>query len=322
MGFPTLSTALGFGPPYHLPTQGTLLITDTLTSDASFLIHHIVTNALQTPPPAPHSPESPPSAGTMPTTAAMGVAKPRVIMVGLAHIFNHYLLISRKLGLNLLPQREQRQYIYIDGVSLTSPFAKHRRFHPADRSSQNPTAPDYYCPPFDPPTDCSHHATAYTSSQRYLTDLLHIIVGFMDIGGVGVGTGGSGDQSTPSPSLIFDDIAVLWNLGMHPSAILEFLQACKFHVESRNGSLTLLAHTDRCLSGQAQKADDEGPLATGGYEYFVKSLMYLASYILQAESLPSGHSRDVHGQLLHALRGNSGNMMERPNARSSCLASN
>lgn len=70
MGYSTLDAALAF--PNNLPPVNShIAITDTLKSDANFLIHHFVVNHLK---------------GDKP-----------VILVGLAQIFNHYFLIGRKL---------------------------------------------------------------------------------------------------------------------------------------------------------------------------------------------------------------------------------
>lgn len=70
MGYATLDAALAF--PNNLPPSNSqVIITDTLKSDGNFLIHHFLANQLK--------------------------ANQRVVLVGLAQIFNHYFLISRKL---------------------------------------------------------------------------------------------------------------------------------------------------------------------------------------------------------------------------------
>ncbi|KAI9033592.1 hypothetical protein CLU79DRAFT_724493 [Phycomyces nitens] len=71
MGYATLDAALAL--PNNLPPERIhIVITDTLKSDANFLIHHFVGNQLK--------------------------ADRSVILVGLAQIFNHYFLIGRKLA--------------------------------------------------------------------------------------------------------------------------------------------------------------------------------------------------------------------------------
>jgi hypothetical protein len=70
MGYATLDAALGF--PNNLPPSRALLaITDSLKSEANFLLHHFLINQLK--------------------------ADKAVVMVGLSQIFNHYFLIGRKL---------------------------------------------------------------------------------------------------------------------------------------------------------------------------------------------------------------------------------
>ncbi len=70
MGYATLDAALAFSN--NLPPVNThIAVTDTLKSDANFLIHHFVVNQLK--------------------------GNKHVVLIGLAQIFNHYFLIGRKL---------------------------------------------------------------------------------------------------------------------------------------------------------------------------------------------------------------------------------
>ncbi|KAI7872917.1 hypothetical protein BDF14DRAFT_1716714 [Spinellus fusiger] len=79
MGYATLDAALAF--PHNLPPTNThIVVTDTLTSDANFLLHHFIGNQLK--------------------------ADRSVVLVGLAQIFNHYFLISRKLASGLREKAE------------------------------------------------------------------------------------------------------------------------------------------------------------------------------------------------------------------------
>lgn len=70
MGYATLDAALAF-PNNLAPSNSHIVVTDTLKSDANFLIHHFIGNQLK--------------------------GDKHVVLVGLAQIFNHYFLISRKL---------------------------------------------------------------------------------------------------------------------------------------------------------------------------------------------------------------------------------
>lgn len=70
MGYASLDAALAF-PNNLAPINSHIAITDTLKSDANFLVHHFVVNQLKN--------------------------DKHVVLVGLAQIFNHYFLIGRKL---------------------------------------------------------------------------------------------------------------------------------------------------------------------------------------------------------------------------------
>ncbi|KAI8137821.1 hypothetical protein BJV82DRAFT_524541 [Fennellomyces sp. T-0311] len=70
MGYATLDAALAF-PNNVPPPEAHIVITDTLKSNANFLIHHFLGNHLK--------------------------ADRHVVLIGLSQIFNHYFLIGRKL---------------------------------------------------------------------------------------------------------------------------------------------------------------------------------------------------------------------------------
>ncbi|KAI8981477.1 hypothetical protein BDB01DRAFT_697572, partial [Pilobolus umbonatus] len=70
MGYPTLDSVLAFKDNVP-PMNSHIAVTDCLKSEGNFLLHHFIINHLK--------------------------ANRPVILVGLAQIFNHYFLISRKL---------------------------------------------------------------------------------------------------------------------------------------------------------------------------------------------------------------------------------
>ncbi|KAG0164307.1 Elongator subunit elp6 [Apophysomyces sp. BC1034] len=110
MGYATLDTALAL-PDYLPPEQSHIVITDTLKSDANFLIHHFIGNHLKS--------------GRYAT------------LVGLAQIFNHYFLIGRKLGMNLQALKQSGQFCFLDGVTHLNPYTKNSPYPPP----QAPSAP-------------------------------------------------------------------------------------------------------------------------------------------------------------------------------------
>jgi hypothetical protein len=92
MGYASLDAALAF--PNNLPPVSThIAITDSLKSDANFLIHHFIVNHLK--------------------------ADKPVVLVGLSQIFNHYFLIGRKLVCyNMNELRKRRITIEFFRVSI------------------------------------------------------------------------------------------------------------------------------------------------------------------------------------------------------------
>ncbi|KAJ1903429.1 Elongator subunit elp6, partial [Tieghemiomyces parasiticus] len=267
MGFAALDPHL---PPHHqpgLPERATVLITDTLASDGGFLLHHFVTSALApTSRSAKAGPRPTTATSAVPTIAAAGVTQQladglrlhspeatvpeaRVILVGLAQIYNHYFLIARKLGLNLTTFRDQGRFVFIDGVSRLSPYAR-LRSHEAGTGPVSTTAA-HILPPLSQP------------AQTYLDELLRVLVGYLD-GPVDVSALPSSGSPPPAsspppppspavqPCLILDDLSVLWNLGLDGPAIVRFAHACKIAVEARGGVLVVVVPADPCLRGQRQ----------------------------------------------------------------------
>ncbi|KAJ1969809.1 Elongator subunit elp6 [Dispira parvispora] len=310
MGYRSLHSAFHFPQGRVFPGQCTFLITDALAADGSFLLHHFITSALQVGPSGTSSTEQLGTAmrrqlhlHSKPDSTSSASSAPgpdyQVILVGLAQIFNHYLLVARKLGVNLMTYREQNRFVFVDGLSRLASVSDSRTLVPGQANvPTTATTPSYVLPTF-------HHGDQ--SSQRYLDDLLREILSFLEQAQSSDSTQASSDKpSSPlTPCLIFDDISVLWNLGMDANAIVQFLLACKLAVESRDGALIILVHADTCLASQQQSTDrttTDTNAFSKGYDYFIRSLQRLATIVLQTEPLTSGHSRDVHGQL-SMLRG-------------------
>ncbi|KAI8091353.1 uncharacterized protein B0P05DRAFT_527110 [Gilbertella persicaria] len=110
MGYATLDAALAF--PNNLPPQQAhIAITDTLKSDANFLIHHFIVNHLKNDKP--------------------------VVLVGFSQIFNHYFLIARKLGINLQTYKQSGKFVFIDGLTHFNPYTPQTPYPP----TKAPTAP-------------------------------------------------------------------------------------------------------------------------------------------------------------------------------------
>ncbi|KAJ1657719.1 Elongator subunit elp6 [Dispira simplex] len=310
MGYRSLHSAFNFPHGRVFPGQCTFVITDAMAADGGFLLHHFITSALQVGPSGAsveqlgtsvqrqlhlHPKQDPtPSVSSSPGVTSGPGPDYQVILVGLAQIFNHYMLVARKLGVNLMTYREQNRFVFVDGLSRLASVSHCRTLVPGQANvPTTATTPSYVLPTFQ---------REGQSSQRYLDDLLREILNFLEPGQSLDNTQTNPDKA-PSPlipCLIFDDISVLWNLGMEANAIVQFLLACKLAAESRGGALIVLVHADACLASQQQSTDRTSTdmnAFTRGYDYFIRSLQHLATIVLQTESLTSGHSRDVHGQV-------------------------
>ncbi|KAI9310763.1 hypothetical protein BX666DRAFT_2004549 [Dichotomocladium elegans] len=115
MGYATLDAALAF--PNNLPPANShILITDTLKSNANFLIHHFCGNHLK--------------------------ADRPVILVGLSQIFNHYFLIGRKLGINLQTFKQAGKLLFIDGLTHLNPYAAANPYPPKNTPAAPTTSLD------------------------------------------------------------------------------------------------------------------------------------------------------------------------------------
>ncbi|KAI9486832.1 MAG: hypothetical protein EXX96DRAFT_550792 [Benjaminiella poitrasii] len=103
MGYVTLDAALAF--TQNLPPNNShIVITDTVKSDANFLIHHFVVNQLK--------------------------GNRNVVLVGLSQIFNHYFLIGRKLGINLQTFKQSGKLVFLDGLTHLNEYTNGTPYPP------------------------------------------------------------------------------------------------------------------------------------------------------------------------------------------------
>ncbi|SAL97740.1 hypothetical protein [Absidia glauca] len=180
MGYATLDAALAF--PNNLPpTQTHIVVTDTLKSDANFLIHHFLSNQLKT--------------------------DRRVVLVGLAQIFNHYFLINRKLGTNLQPFKQSGQFVFVDGVTHLNNYSL-----------------DTPYPPLNTPTTPT--ATLDGSHQAALREFYEVIK----------------QHIQPGTLVILDDVSMLLLNGF--TDITVFINRLKSLLASVDGTLVSLVHAD------------------------------------------------------------------------------
>ncbi|KAI9306964.1 hypothetical protein BJ944DRAFT_286592 [Cunninghamella echinulata] len=234
MGYDTLNAALAF--PNNLPPKKAhIVITDTLKSDANFIIHHFTSNHLKT--------------------------EQRVILVGLSQIFNHYFLISRKLGTNLTNFKQSGQYIFIDGLTHLNPYSVNTPFPTAN----TPTTPSDTLNGSIPPSSSSHEL----EEENVLKTFYQQIKKYIQSGCI----------------VILDDISTLLSNGFGSNNIYIFIKKLKALIESADSTLVTLIHVDEEGSDDVEQ------------DTFIKSIVQTSELVLQFQPLGSGLAKDVHGQL-------------------------
>ncbi|RIA88228.1 hypothetical protein C1645_775563 [Glomus cerebriforme] len=234
MGYASLDSSLSFSDNNLPPNKKSILITDTLSASGNFLIHHFIVNQIK--------------------------SDKHVVLVGFSQIFNHYLIIGRKLGVNLTLASQKGLFSFIDG--LTSLYSQ------TDSKQTSVLTPN----------SLSDSPISKESLQNFYKIIKQII---------------ETRHSSINDSricLIFDDLSVLIYSGFNIKDILEFVKACRMMIEKYNGSLVMLIHADEDVSQSSP--DDELD-----QEIFLKSLIYQSEYLLSVRGLGSGFSKDVSGEI-------------------------
>ncbi|KAI8394134.1 uncharacterized protein BYT42DRAFT_553506 [Radiomyces spectabilis] len=187
MGYATLDAALAF-PKNVPPMRQHIVITDTVKSDANFLIHHFVGNQLK--------------------------GDRHVVLVGMAQIFNHYFLISRKLGINLQSYKQSGRFCFIDGLTHLTSYTDGTPYPPA----RAPTSPaDTLNGSKIPQNACLR--TFYDVIKRHVTDKQH-------------------------PLLIIDDASIFMLSGFGIGPVSMFINKLRVLMESVDGTLMTIIHAD------------------------------------------------------------------------------
>ncbi|RUS13699.1 hypothetical protein BC937DRAFT_94904, partial [Endogone sp. FLAS-F59071] len=217
------------------PAGSHIVITDTLGADANFLLHHFIANQLK---------------------ADGGTGK--VVLAGLAHIFNHYAIVGKKLvgaigeqGVNLQQAKQSHNLAFIDALT-------HLNRAPSS------------LPPLSSQPPIPSVPTAVLAASANLRSFYNTLYAALD-----------GDR----PLVILDDASVLLWSGYDVMDVVGFVRALRVLLQKRNGTLITLIHADEQLaSDPAQDA-------------FVPSVLGMADLVLSIQGLGSGFSKDVHGQL-------------------------
>ncbi|RUS31657.1 hypothetical protein BC938DRAFT_477360 [Jimgerdemannia flammicorona] len=190
MGYHALDSLLAF-PANIPPARAHIVITDTLSADGNFLLHHFLSNHLKA-----------------------GPGTGNVVLVGIAHIFNHYSIVGRKLGVNLQQSKQSHRLAFIDALT-----------HLNRAPSAPPSPPSLPSTPSAPTTVLTRSATL-----RPLHDAVSAAL--------------VGDRSL----LILDDISVLLWSGYGVAEAVGLIRALRVLVQKRNGTLITLLHADEQLA--------------------------------------------------------------------------
>ncbi|CAG8557448.1 11356_t:CDS:2 [Paraglomus occultum] len=91
MGYGTLDSVLSFERSNVPPSGSLILITDTLSSEGNFLIHHFIANHLK--------------------------ENRHVVLVGFNQTLSHYQAIGKKLGIDLSQEKSKSLFSFIDGLT-------------------------------------------------------------------------------------------------------------------------------------------------------------------------------------------------------------
>ncbi|KAJ3300060.1 Elongator subunit elp6 [Borealophlyctis nickersoniae] len=166
-----------------------VLITDELKADASFLLHHFISRHLRQNDP-----------------------RCSVTLIALAQTYQHYVLVAKKLGVNLTTHTQTRRFTCLDSFSdvrtATGPFA-------ALSSKSTPSSDDFARTLF-----ASIRQTFSSTAPSATAD------------------------SSPRPCIIFDDLSVLLYMGVPVKDIVRLVMACRTFVDEHDGFLIVLAHAD------------------------------------------------------------------------------
>ena len=189
-----------------------------------------------------------------------------VCLVGLSQAYNHYRNVGTKLGVDFNKCKEAGKLVFIEGLKLIgeSLVNNEKRRNPED--------------PNDPlPLDL--FKDDQNSSLKPLLDMIkRTLDGFPN------------RDQTPT-LVLFDDISILWILGKTPKEILSCLQYVRNLVcgdEHSAGCLVTRLTLDKEVD------DDEA-------EFISRYLTHQSDCIISTRGLPSGYSKDVHGEVRFSL---------------------
>ncbi|KJE93663.1 hypothetical protein, variant 1 [Capsaspora owczarzaki ATCC 30864] len=185
-----------------------------------------------------------------------------VVLVSFAHIQNHFALVARKLGINLAQLEARGMFRFIGGLDVPS----------TDAQSQ-PSSGDFHL-------DLSNPAPLKELHQR-IQDTLKAMEASRRAANP------AGEDATQTPvCIILDSVDTLFHAtggAITPAALLGFIHSCRsFPLVAPAPCLVVSVHADALF---------------GGAKALFATLKHQAQVTLTVSGLPSGYSKDVHGQV-------------------------
>ena len=202
----------------------------------------------------------------------------KVCLVALAQSFNHFSTVSNKCGTNLSKMRDDGNLIFIEGLknaaneltisSATTPTSSHKNQEVVKNDVNAKNIPEVNDKLVEfTATKTDHLKNLYLVIKKSVQNLF---------------------QSRCKVLVLFDDLSLLVHLGIPCQSIVHFINYTKNlmtdNESNGNGAMAALVHQD------AKEEDEE-------IDSLCKQLNYQGSLILSVEGLPSGHCKDVHGQV-------------------------
>ncbi|XP_071959264.1 elongator complex protein 6-like isoform X2 [Antedon mediterranea] len=93
----------------------------------------------------------------------------------------------------------------------------------------------------------------------------------------------SGCDNSPV-TLIIDDVSVLISLGLSVNTVLDFIQYCQVWFCGKNGCVVLLVHDDKDTLDESN-------------QQLHTLMLHRSTHSIECHPLPTGYSKDVHGQI-------------------------
>lgn len=188
-----------------------------------------------------------------------------VCLVGFAQSFSHYNNVATKLGNNLKTAKESGKFIFVEGLKILGDDLCYGSGSCTDQQTSN---------------DLHAMQNRLFAPEKNKCKVLYEIIecSYKSLK----------NWQTEPCLLLIDDLSILVHLGI-PSLdvvwLVGYLQALTVGTAESKGCLANFVHRDK-------ETEDED------INFLVKNLQHKSDLHLLVEGLPTGYSKEVHGQML------------------------